>query len=261
MDRPYEEAYDEYEEGDEIDQGGLRHPGLIALLVLVVLIIVSCILIVGTVFVVQDIKVEGTNLRSAEDVIALSRIEYGAPLLGLSENEIRVAINMERYLVFDSMSLTFPNSVVLRVHERKPSAAMTYLGVLYVLDETGRVLDQQARLDIPYEVPVVTGIDVSNVEVGQTMISNTQGQLDAMNKVLTALEKGNMLLQTSELSVSNLDNLYIMTSDGMKIELGDSSKLDQKVMIAQGILRQSDDGELSGGRLDVSSGESGFYRK
>ena len=85
-------------------------------------------------------------------------------------------------------------------------------------------------------------------------------QLECMSQVLLALENTSLLARASLLDVKNIENIYVMTSDGAKIELGDAGDLNTKLLIAREVLSIREDmGDLKGAKIDVSNGRNAHY--
>ena len=96
--------------------------------------------------------------------------------------------------------------------------------------------------------------------VGERLPVRDENQLGVMESVLLAMDETNMLSRISQLDVAAYDNLYAMTSEGVKIELGENTNLRTKLLIAREVLalREADEG-VTGAKIDVSSGTSAHY--
>ena len=69
-----------------------------------------------------------------------------------------------------------------------------------------------------------------------------------------------MLGRVSLLDVKNLDNMYLMTTDGARIVLGDDAKLETKLLIAREVLVVREPlGTVKGAKIDVSSAMEAHY--
>ncbi len=113
-------------------------------------------------------------------------------------------------------------------------------GLYYVVDATGMVLEC-AGSAYPDTVagPKINNLildDNSRVTVGERLPVRDSGQLAAVQRVLAALDSTDMLGRVSLLDVKNLDNMYLMTTDGARIVLGDDAKLETKLLIAREVL-------------------------
>lgn len=235
------------------------HPGFTALLVLLAMAALAALLMSSSIFVVRNIQVAGVTTVSTQDVIIQSGLRQGESVFFLDQQGIRDKINAHKLLFFESLDIKFPNTVILQVREREACAQIEYLGFMYAIDETGRVLYKSANLNQETEVPVIEGITIVSIVEGEEVRLVDATQFACAQKMLAALEEASMLRLTHELNVSDLENLYIMTRDDTKVELGTSDSLAVKLAIAQAILRDQGDQTLQGAKIDVSSGTDGYF--
>ena len=227
---------------------------------LAALIVLAC----SQVFVVRDVMVVGNRNLLREEVITQSGVNIGDNVLGISDQTLKQALEQNRYIEYLGHGFDYRGTLTLRIQERLGMAVVYDLGYYYVLDASGVVLEC-AGSAYPTGVagPKVTGLDLSpnsRVTVGEKLPVNDKGQLEAMETVLTELESTNLLGRTSELSVKNTDNIYILTAEGAKIELGDTLSLRTKLLIGQEVLSVREaQGNLLGAKIDVSNGKNAHY--
>ena len=137
-------------------------------------------------------------------------------------------------------------------------------GLYYVVDASGMVLEC-AGSAYPDTVagPKLTGLaweDNSRVTVGNKLPVRDSGQLEAVERVLKALDATSMLGRASNLDVKNLDNIKVLTTDGASIVLGDTGSLETKLLIAHEVLTVREPlGTVMGAKIDVSSGREAHY--
>ena len=227
---------------------------------LAALIVLAC----SRVFVVRDVMVVGNRNLLREEVVTQSGVNIGDNVLGISDQTLKQALEQNRYIEYLGHGFEYRGTLTLRIQERLGMAVVYDLGYYYVLDASGVVLEC-AGSAYPTGVagPKVTGLDLSpnsRVTVGEKLPVNDKGQLEAMETVLTELESTNLLGRTSELSVKNTDNIYILTAEGAKIELGDTLSLRTKLLIGQEVLSVREaQGNLLGAKIDVSNGKNAHY--
>lgn len=227
---------------------------------LALLIVLAC----SRVFIIRDIMVVGNRSLLSEEVITQSGVSIGDNLLSISTQQLRENLERNRYIEYRSHSFDYKGRLTITINERLGRAVVNVLGLYYVLDESGMVLEC-AGSAYPAGVagPYVVGLSIpsnAQVIVGETLPARDRSQLDAMEQVIAGLDSVGMLATASELSVKNLDNLYYTTSAGVKVELGDLSSLHTKLLIAREVLtlREADEG-VTGAKIDVSSGTSAHY--
>ena len=227
---------------------------------LALLIVLAC----SRVFIIRDIMVVGNRSLLSEEVITQSGVSIGDNLLSISTQQLRENLERNRYIEYRSHSFDYKGRLTITINERLGRAVVNVLGLYYVLDESGMVLEC-AGSAYPAGVagPYVVGLSIpsnAQVIVGETLPVRDRSQLDAMEQVIAGLDSVGMLATASELSVKNLDNLYYTTSAGVKVELGNLSSLHTKLLIAREVLalREADEG-VTGAKIDVSSGTSAHY--
>ena len=227
---------------------------------LAALIVLAC----SRVFVVRDVMVVGNRTLLREEVVTQSGVNIGDNVLGISDQTLKQALEQNRYIEYLGHGFDYRGTLTLRIQERLGMAVVYDLGYYYVLDASGVVLEC-AGSAYPTGVagPKVTGLDLSpnsRVTVGEKLPVNDKGQLEAMETVLTELESTNLLGRTSELSVKNTDNIYILTAEGAKIELGNTGSLRTKLLIGREVLSVREaQGDLLGAKIDVSNGKNAHY--
>lgn len=240
-----------------------RRTTVMAVAVLVALTVLI-ILTFSRLLVVREVMVVGNRSISREDIIALSGVRPGNHLFGREVAGLEKALEVNRYIDYLGYEFDYKGTLTIRISERLGRAAVQVLGIYYVMDENGIVLER-AGSQYPLNVagPKVTGLGVDDnalVAVGEKLPVRDGTRLEKMGVVLRALETTNMLAMTSQLDVEQFNNLYIMTSEGAKIELGDTSRLETKLLIAREVLSVREaDKDMRGAKIDVSNGKNAHF--
>ncbi len=233
---------------------------VVVLAVLAALLVLAC----SQVFEVRGILVVGNRNISKEDVIALSGVQEGDNLLSLSDAELKKKLEKNWYIEYIGHEFDYRGTLTLHVNERMGMGVVNVFGLYYVVDSSGMVLECAGSV-YPDTVagPKLNNLildDNSRVTVGERLPVRDSGQLEAVQRVLTALDNTNMLGRVSLLDVKNLDNMYLMTTDGARIVLGDDAKLETKLLIAREVLAVREPlGTVKGAKIDVSSAKEAHY--
>lgn len=238
---------------------------VMAMAVLVVAVLaVLFVLASSQVFKVRNILVVGNRNLLKDEVITQSGIQLGDNLLSLSDTELKKRLEKNRYIEYIGHEFDYRGTLTLRINERLGMGVVNALGLYYVLDAEGMVLEC-AGSAFPDTVagPKISGFsmdDNTRVVIGDKLPVRDNGQLESMRRVLTMLDSVGMLGRISQLDVKNLDNLYLMTTDGAKIILGDDGSLQTKLLIAREVLAVREPlGTVRGAKIDVSSGREAHY--
>lgn len=238
---------------------------VMAMAVLVVAVLaVLFVLASSQVFKVRNILVVGNRNLLKEEVITQSGVQLGDNLLSLSDTELKKRLEKNRYIEYIGHEFDYRGTLTLRINERLGMGVVNALGLYYVLDAEGMVLECAGSV-FPDTVagPKISGFsmdDNTRVVIGDKLPVRDNGQLESMRRVLTMLDSVGMLGRISQLDVKNLDNLYLMTTDGAKIVLGDDGSLQTKLLIAREVLAVREPlGTVRGAKIDVSSGSEAHY--
>ena len=237
---------------------------LVMTMVLLSALVVLLDLAFSRVLVVRDVMVVGNRNLLEEEVITQSGIEPGDHLLGITADQLKTQLEKNRYIQYEGHSFDYKGRLTIAIKERLGRAVVNVLGLYYVLDEAGMVLEcAGSTYPVSVSGPYVVGFTLSSnsqAMIGQKLPVRDARQLEVMEKVLTELDRTDMLVGASELSIKNLDNLYYTTRDGVKVELGDENHLYTKLQIAREVLAIREPmGGLMGSKIDVSAGDSAHY--
>ena len=222
------------------------------------------VLTLSKVLVVRDIMVVGNRNLLGEEVITQSGVQIGDHLLGRSVTHMKESLEKNRYIEYDGYDFDYKGRLTIRINERLGMGVVSVLGIYYVIDGQGVVLEC-AGSSYPTNAagPKVTGLTLEDnawIVVGERLPVRDTNQLEQMNLILQVLEETNMLARTSQLDVARFDDLYVMTSESAKIELGESSGLKTKLLIAREVITAREaSGDLRGAKIDVSSGQRAHY--
>ena len=238
---------------------------VMAMAVLVVAVLaVLFVLASSQVFKVRNILVVGNRNLLKDEVITQSGVQLGDNLLSLSDTELKKRLEKNRYIEYIGHEFDYRGTLTLRINERLGMGVVNALGLYYVLDAEGMVLECAGSV-FPDTVagPKISGFSMDDntlVVIGDKLPVRDNGQLESMRRVLTMLDSVGMLGRISQLDVKNLDNLYLMTTDGAKIVLGDDGSLQTKLLIAREVLAVREPlGTVRGAKIDVSSGREAHY--
>lgn len=230
-----------------------KNNGFIKFLVLLAIVAVGIVVFEKMVLRLETVYVIGNETKTPQQVVMASGLARGRNMLGIEEAEIAAAMASDHTLIFKGMQKEYPSTIYLYIEERKPVAAMQWLGLLYTLDAEGMVMTEENAATPPAGMPVVTGLISNAVQVGQMLHLRTPGQLEAYCEMMKELELQLYADQVSEINLADPESIYLVTVEGVTVRLGDASQMRAKigaVNSAMAKLRQW--GEI-GGLLDVTS--------
>lgn len=234
--------------------------GFMKFLILLTIVTVGIVVVQETVLRLETVYVVGNETKTAQQVVTASGLVRGRNMLGIEEAEVAKAFAKDHTIIFKGMQKEYPNTIYLYIEERKPVTAMRWLGILYMLDDQGVVMQEQNTDALPPGMPVVTGIVASGATVGQKLSLRTAGQLEAYCEIVKELELQLYANQISEINLADPNAIYLVTVEGVTVRLGDASEMRAKIgAINTAMARLRQWGEL-GGVLDVTTPVMPKYR-
>lgn len=226
--------------------------GFFKFLAVLTALTVALVIVQERFFRLQYVYVIGNEKKTSQQIAAVSGLVKGRNMLGIEEEDIAQAMSKDHTIIFKGMQKEYPGVIYLYIEERNVAAAMQWLGVLYLLDDEGMVMEQRTDSTLPEGLPVVTGLKAGNIYVGQKLSLRSATQLEAYQIIIDELEMQLYADQVSEINLSDAENIYLITREGVTVRLGDSSQMESKigsVRTAMAYLRQL--GSFSG-VLDVT---------
>lgn len=202
---------------------------------------------------VREIVVTGISDLDTEEIVALSGIEYGKSVFLVDKHKAQDKLSVKPFVKPVSIEIEYPDKVVIKLEERKRAACIEKDGTLLVIDNEGWLLEALPSVpDTAY--PLVFGVATDAVQVGQRIGASDTFKLDVLSRVLQAIERGG--LKPKSIDVSLAVDIVLMMPDGMKIELGDDTQLEEKIKLIKAMLSRG----YCGGTLGVGSLKNPFYR-
>jgi len=196
---------------------------------LLTLLTVGLVVVLQTVFRLEAVCVIGHKTHTAQQVINASGLTYGQSIFSIRQEDVARQLEKDHTLIFKGLQVKHPNLVYLQVEERVPVALMQWLGVHYVLDKDGLVMEETTGTELIGTLPLVTGIRVSGAHKGHFLTVKSQTQLDAYCGLIVELNKQNYARQITEIRLNNPENIYLVTAEGISVRIGKAEDLKRKV--------------------------------
>ena len=230
----------------------------IPLLILVLLAVTAAVLL-RYVFIVRNVELTGTQSVSYETVIRAARVDLGASIFAVDEEKMRRGVNALGTIRLDSAQVRYPDTVILQVSERRRCAMLLHMGGIRLLDEEGCIVESVEAVpdtDLIY----VNGMTVTNMSPGEPLQAR-EGQVEAYCAVMQALSANAANQYVSEIELSDVSDLKLITRTGITVELGDMQNMQNKIAWMRGAVADLEQRNEGGGTLDVRSGTKADYSR
>ena len=224
-------------------------------LILLAIVTVGVVVAQQTIFRLETVYVIGNEEKTPQQVVMSSGLARGHNMLSIEEKDIAKSMEQDHTIIFKGMQKEYPSTIYLYIEERKVVAAMQWLGMLYTLDGQGMVMTVENSSILPAGLPVVTGFKADSVMVGQLLAVREARQLEAYQLIMYELEQQAYANQISAINLSDADNLYLVTLEGVTVRLGDAEHMEDKIGAVRTCMSHLRQLNVSGGILDVADVE------
>ncbi|MEV0394350.1 cell division protein FtsQ/DivIB [Polymorphospora rubra] len=180
------------------------------------------------VFGVRDVRVNGTDLLTPDQVRAAAAVRSGAPLAGLDTGAIERRVGGLAQVERVSVSRDFPGTVVVDVVERTPVAVVPRGEAFVLVDASGVVFRElPAR---PDGLPLVRVAEPGPDDLG------TRGALTVLTSLTDALRQGLV-----EVVVDSPARIRLLLAEGREVVWGDATDSATKADVATALLAREGD--------------------
>jgi cell division protein FtsQ len=199
------------------------------LLLLLMLISVTGIAFAGAdVFSIEKITILGNSEFVYNDILRLSGLSTGLNILKLDKELAKNRIEREPYIEVNSISIRFPDEVIITVSEREAIAFTEYLASYIVFDAEGIVLEVRDLGEV-YDYIEVSGLNIQGFVFGEELLVDEEYRLDALRRVLAQVKAKGLEKDIREISVADANDIRIISDGGLSIRLGQAVEVDKKL--------------------------------
>lgn len=172
---------------------------------------------------VTEILVDGTSRTTPDAVRSVLRPLFGRNILELDLGEVARAATKDPWVREASVKRILPGSLRVSVAERTPAALALLGGLVYVVDDQGVVMGP-AGPDLPYDLPILTGLGAYKGKALEEAISAGVALLAKLSASHPAWTAG-----ISELDLSSADRVTVTRLAGGPAILLDPGRADRNL--------------------------------
>lgn len=201
----------------------------------VVAIATVSILSVTVLFNISSFTVTGDTAYSDDDIIDASGINKGDNLLRINIGKAQEQI-VSKLVYIDTAKISrgFPNRLVINVEPAKPALSFDVGRSYYVISERGRLLEIG---QISADCPVVKGFsDLGDAAIGAQLEDDEYGRIDIALRMIKYMWQYGMY-DYCEINLSDTLNITLTYDNRVEMELGASTRLEDKFYYASLLLR------------------------
>jgi len=225
----------------------------------IVIVVVLIILLGNEIFGVHSITVTGLEKFSDEEIIKLSGIIPGENIFKLDIQKVKDNLLSNPYISVEKVERKLPDTILIGIHERKPSAVIEYMGSYITLDIEGYILDIQKRLGED-RYPIVRGMKVNSFLIGQRMQSSDPYQVKVLGEILAQVYGHDAANMLSEINIEDPMNVYFISREGLKVKIGQTTDIAKKIIWMKEVVPELQKEGKTSGVLDITTGTCASYK-
>lgn len=139
-----------------------------AVLLLVLLILFSAAAYLGYTYLrAENIHVEGNKEKTEEYILNLSGVKPGTHLFNINSNTVAKNLEQDPFLRLESIDVTLPDKVTIKVTERERGAVVLFQGNFIVLDKDSNILEIKSEMSEEAAYPMISGLNVTAFDLGR----------------------------------------------------------------------------------------------
>ncbi|HHW06603.1 MAG TPA: FtsQ-type POTRA domain-containing protein [Clostridia bacterium] len=213
----------------------VRKRRLVVFRALLAIIVVSLSLfyfIQSPFWAVEAVTVRGNSFIPAGELRELAGIPLGINIFKVDFYQAEQHLLLHPLVKEVQLMRKLPREIQIVVSERTPKAVIPFNDGFYQIDGEQHVLRSVPTVS-DSSLPLITGLEVGDLSPGQRLSSELLGEaLALVDKLPPALRE-----LVAEIDLSQQDTIFLHTVDGVKVNFGDSNRIDEKAALMEEILQ------------------------
>ncbi|NLK21412.1 MAG: FtsQ-type POTRA domain-containing protein [Epulopiscium sp.] len=231
-----------------------KQPKTMRFLILIILIVIFMLAIfISPVFSIRQILLHGNEHYSKEEIIEKMGIKVGENIFLFKKDKAYKALLDDSYIEMVQISIHWPNTIEVKINERKPIGYVPYLGTYLYIDKDGRVLETCETYK--KNLPIVQGLVFDSFKVGQVIPVNNQISLDVVATMAQMMIKYNILQDVVKVDISDFRDIHIYVKR-LDVSIGGMEQFDKKIQWLIQIMDVYDMGKVD--LINIDKGRAVF---
>lgn len=211
-------------------------------------------------FHTQYIQIENTDRNNEYIMSELEELAKGKSIFLVDRIKVKAAVEKDPYLVYDKVTYSLPDKVVIHVEERKPKYYIKHINNYLYMTYDGIVINSQKEI-LNENVPLVTGLNVNSFTIREKLSVSDDYQMGQLQSLMEKITPVGLEYRLSEIDITDIVNIKMKTTDGHEIIFGTSEKSEKKIEWIFAILNQLTNQEGKRYIINVSATESPTYKE
>lgn len=207
----------------------------------IVLIILVIAFIFSPIFNVKQIKVEGIQRLTEEDIITLSQIQLNENMFKIKISEVTKKIEENTYVQSVNITRELPKTVKITVKEREAQYIIqTENGNVYV-DPNGYIIEiLEEKLPLPILIGYTTPIEnIMSFETTKKLSDEDCKKIETISSIVESAKNNDVLKYITSIDMLEANNIKLNLDSEQKVAyLGDGSNANLRILYLKTIIEK-----------------------
>lgn len=185
------------------------------------MILVVIFMFNSSVFLVSRVAINGNKVLSKKEILALSEIDVSHNIFRIKLSDIENKVVLSPRIKSVKVARVLPNKLVLNIVERHELLAIKYIGIHFIVDSDGYIINTQKDNSGYYQVE---GLEVTAYKDGTKIETIDDGLLNGIIKLCQFIEisglefKPNFKIDGEEIFMYMNPDFVVKFGDGEEVE-------------------------------------------
>ncbi|MDO4792691.1 MAG: FtsQ-type POTRA domain-containing protein [Filifactor alocis] len=230
------------------------------------LILPICILIlIATLFTPlykpKGIVILGNNDLKEEEIVKMGKIPMDKSIYLLRNKQIEQNLCKDPYVKSAGVSKKFPNTLIVDMNMREEVATVNFQEGFVIIDYTGHIL--RIEQDVKNIVkPLITGLkEADMLKVGDKLEQAEKSNFRMILDLISNVQNAGLIHNISEMNLQDEENIFLITTQGLRVLLGRGDDLTYKLNQLSPILVDLHTRKINYGIIDMRYDSYPVYRE
>ncbi|MFC4805333.1 cell division protein FtsQ/DivIB [Filifactor villosus] len=209
----------------------------------------------------KGIVILGNNDLKEEDIIKMGKIPMDKSIYLLRSKQIEQNLSEDPYVKSAGVSKRFPNILIVDMNIREEVATVNFQEGFVIIDYTGHIL--RIEQDVKNIVkPLITGLkEADMLKVGDKLEQAENSNFQMILDLISNVQNAGLIHNISEMNLQDEENIFLITTQGLRVLLGRGDDLTYKLNQLSHILVDLHTKKINYGIIDMRYDSYPVYRE
>lgn len=206
----------------------------LAVIFAAVIVLILCMTVF---FNVKTVNIQGVNLYTNEQILAVGGVNSGVNLIRTDTKTVETRLKNTLVYIDDvQVSRKYPSELEIKVTEAVKAAQIEKDGKYYILSESGRILEADVPLD--ESLMMIKGFELKSLDPGSTLESKDAFKTKILDQLISEIKKLDFE-DINEIDLTDRTDIKMTYDNRIDIRLGSSVDIDYKLTYIKAVIDKS----------------------